>query len=57
MNYKNGDMVVAEYLSQRTFAVPGFPELTSEERTYIVESLKEAIQRVGRTTMSMNPAI
>lgn len=44
LNYKNGDMPVAEYLSHRTFAVPCFPELTAEERAYIVEVLKEAIQ-------------
>lgn len=44
LGYKAGDLPVAEHLSQRTFAVPGFPELTTEERDYIVRALKEAIQ-------------
>jgi dTDP-4-amino-4,6-dideoxygalactose transaminase len=37
LGYKEGDMPVAEYLSQRAFAIPIFPELTEEQRTYIVE--------------------
>ncbi|MEN6328410.1 MAG: DegT/DnrJ/EryC1/StrS family aminotransferase [Syntrophomonas sp.] len=44
MNYRKGDMPVAEYLSHRTFAIPCFPELTTEEQIYIVEALKEAIE-------------
>lgn len=44
LNYKNGDMPVAEYLSHRTFAVPCFPELTAEEKTYIIGTLKEAVE-------------
>lgn len=43
LGYKTGDMPVAEYLSHRTFAVPCFPELTSEEQNYIIDALKEAI--------------
>ena len=39
--YKPGDMPVAEYLSYRTFAIPCFPEITKEERAYIVTALKE----------------
>lgn len=41
MDYKNGDMQVAEYLSQRTIAIPCFPELTEEELAYIVAALTE----------------
>lgn len=44
MNYRNGDLPVSEYLSYRTFAVPGFPELSTEELAYIVEALREVIQ-------------
>jgi dTDP-4-amino-4,6-dideoxygalactose transaminase len=43
LNYQTGDLPVAECLSQRTFAVPGFPELTPEEQAYIAAALKEAI--------------
>jgi dTDP-4-amino-4,6-dideoxygalactose transaminase len=42
LNYKKGDMPVAEFLSQRTFAIPCFPELTTGEQIYITEVLKEA---------------
>jgi len=41
MDYKIGDMPVAEYLSHRTMAVPCFPELTTKELAYIAETLKE----------------
>ena len=41
LGYKTGDMPVAEYLSERTFAIPMFAELTDEEKEYIVESIKE----------------
>jgi dTDP-4-amino-4,6-dideoxygalactose transaminase len=41
LGYKDGDLPNAEYLSQRTFAIPLFPELTDEEKEYIVETLKE----------------
>jgi dTDP-4-amino-4,6-dideoxygalactose transaminase len=41
MDYKIGDMPVAEYLSHRTMAVPCFPELITEELAYIADILKE----------------
>ena len=41
LGYKEGDLPNAEYLSHRTFAIPVFPELTDEEKKYIVEKLKE----------------
>ena len=40
LGYKEGDMPVAEYLSQRTFAIPVYPELTEEQIKYIVDSIK-----------------
>ncbi|MDK2920215.1 MAG: hypothetical protein PWQ37_2948 [Candidatus Petromonas sp.] len=39
LGYKLGDMPNAEYLSERTFAIPVYPELTERERKYIVNSL------------------
>ncbi|ABI68027.1 DegT/DnrJ/EryC1/StrS family aminotransferase [Syntrophomonas wolfei] len=41
LGYRLGDLPVAEYLSQRTFAIPCFPELTAEEREYIIATLTE----------------
>lgn len=43
LDYSKGDLPVAEYLSNRTFAIPCFPELTAKELDYIVSVLKEAI--------------
>jgi dTDP-4-amino-4,6-dideoxygalactose transaminase len=40
LGYKEGDMPVAEYLSHRTFAIPVYPELTENEISYIIESIK-----------------
>ena len=39
LGYKEGDLPNAEYLSKRTLAIPVDPELTEEEREYIVEFL------------------
>lgn len=41
LDYKEGDMPNAEYLSHRTFAIPMFAELTEEEKEYIVQAIKE----------------
>lgn len=41
LEYKEGDMPNAEYLSHRTFAIPMFAELTEEEQKYIVDTLKK----------------
>lgn len=41
LGYKKGDCPNAEYLSERTFALPMFPELTKEEIDYIVKNVKE----------------
>ncbi len=40
LGYKLGDMPNAEYLSERTFAIPVYPELSQEQREYIVKTLK-----------------
>jgi dTDP-4-amino-4,6-dideoxygalactose transaminase len=40
LGYKLGDMPNAEYLSQRTFAIPVYPELSQEQREYIIKTLK-----------------
>ena len=41
LGYKLGDLPNAEYLSIRTLAIPVDPEMTEEERKYIVEILKK----------------
>lgn len=41
LGYKEGDLPNADYLSKRTFAIPVDPELTEEEKEYIVEILKK----------------
>ncbi|MDK2920260.1 MAG: hypothetical protein PWQ37_2993 [Candidatus Petromonas sp.] len=40
LGYELGDMPNAEYLSERTFAIPVYPELSKEQREYIVKTLK-----------------
>lgn len=40
LGYKEGDLPNAEYLSKRTFAIPVDPELTEEEKEYILNILK-----------------
>ncbi|GLI19860.1 glutamine--scyllo-inositol aminotransferase [Tepidanaerobacter syntrophicus] len=41
LEYKEGDLPNAEYLSHRTFAIPMFAELTDEEKEYIVDTIKK----------------
>lgn len=43
LEYKKGDFPNAEYLSERTFAIPLFPEMNDEEREYIINSIKEIV--------------
>ena len=43
LGYKQGDFPNAEYLSERTFAIPLFPEMNDEEREYIINSIKEIV--------------
>lgn len=40
LGYKEGDFPNAEYLSHRTFAIPMFAELASEEKQNIVDTIK-----------------
>ncbi|MCX7922457.1 MAG: DegT/DnrJ/EryC1/StrS family aminotransferase [Clostridia bacterium] len=39
LGYRYGDLPVAEYLSDRTFAIPAYPELTKEQVEYIIDSI------------------
>lgn len=41
LNYTKGDMPVAEYLSNRTFALPLYPELSEQHQDYIINKIKE----------------
>jgi dTDP-4-amino-4,6-dideoxygalactose transaminase len=41
LKYKAGDFVQAELASKQTLAIPIDPELTQEEKEYIVQSIKE----------------
>lgn len=43
LGYKKGDFPNAEYLSEKTFAIPLFPEMNDEEREYIINSIKEIV--------------
>jgi dTDP-4-amino-4,6-dideoxygalactose transaminase len=43
LGYKLGDMPNAEYLSERTFAIPMFPEMTSDEMNYIVTTIQKGV--------------
>ncbi|WP_459129377.1 DegT/DnrJ/EryC1/StrS family aminotransferase [Guggenheimella bovis] len=43
LGFVEGDLPVAEYLSKRTFAIPIYPELGIEERSYILSSLKDSL--------------
>jgi len=41
LGYKQNSMPNAEYLSERTFAIPVYAELTREQKSYIVKTLVE----------------
>ncbi len=41
LGYGEGTLPNAEYLSKRTFAIPMFPELTHEEKTYVVSTIQD----------------
>lgn len=43
LEYNEGDMPVAEYLSHRTFAIPIFPELSCDQKEYIIDNLRDVI--------------
>ena len=44
LGYKAGDLPVTEELSKTTFAIPIFPELFDEERTFVITALKDALK-------------
>lgn len=39
LGYKKGDLPNAEYLSDRTFAIPVYPELTDDQKKNIIDSI------------------
>lgn len=41
LGYKEGDMTVAEYLSGRALAIPIYPELSMEQKLYIVKAIND----------------
>ena len=42
LGYKYGDFPASEYLADRTFAIPVYPELTGEQKEYIADTLIKA---------------
>lgn len=44
LGYKVGDLPVTEELSKTTFAIPVFPEMYDEERMFIIEQVKKALE-------------
>ncbi len=44
LGYKEGDLPITEELSKNTFAIPVFPEMYDEEREYIIEQVKKALE-------------
>ncbi len=45
LGYKLGDLLVSEYLSNRTFALPIYPELSTDEQDYIISCIKDFEKR------------
>jgi len=41
LGYQAGDFPEAESAAKQTFTLPIYPDLTSEEKDYIIQSLKE----------------
>lgn len=41
LNYREGDLPIAESLSKRTVCLPIYPELMREEQDYVIECIKE----------------
>lgn len=44
LGYKEGDFPVSEKLAKTTFVLPVFPELTSEELSYIIDTLDKILE-------------
>ena len=45
LGYKKGDFPVTEELSETTFVLPVFPEITEKERQFVINTLKNIISR------------
>lgn len=45
LGYKKGDLPITEELSTTTFVLPVFPEITEEERLYIINTLKDILKK------------
>lgn len=45
LDYREGDFPVAEYLAQRSFALPIYPELTMEQKEYICHIIENFYRR------------
>ncbi|MFC1816383.1 DegT/DnrJ/EryC1/StrS family aminotransferase [Thermodesulfobacteriota bacterium] len=41
LNYKEGEFPAAEYAARHTLALPIYPELSSDQQAYVVESIKK----------------
>lgn len=41
LNYKPGDLPVSEKLADRVISIPVFPEMTDDQQSYVIESIKE----------------
>ncbi|SEO70493.1 DegT/DnrJ/EryC1/StrS family aminotransferase [Propionispora vibrioides] len=41
LGYKPGDLPVSEWLSQRTMALPLFPEMTVEQQDYVIAAIRQ----------------
>ncbi|WP_378950608.1 DegT/DnrJ/EryC1/StrS family aminotransferase [Pelosinus sp. sgz500959] len=48
LGYSLGDLPHSEWLSQRTMALPLFPEMTVQQQDYIINSIKEFYTRRGK---------
>lgn len=46
LNYKDGDLPVAEELSRRTVCLPIYPELMREEQEYVIDCVKEFYEKM-----------
>jgi len=48
LEYILGDLPCSEWLSQRTMALPLFPEMTEEQQDYIIETIKQFYASRGK---------
>jgi len=55
LGYKKGDLPESEKAARQTFTLPIYPELTREEKDYIIQSLKDKIRDGSRTKGEVSP--